>query len=77
MKLSGVFGKGFFPSKTMAIMNSFFRCLMHVINLAAQALIKVYSSTKHYDPQDPEAHAPSATDEIGKVHAITVKVHYV
>ena len=56
------------------------RCLAHVINLATQALLAMYSSSKHYDPADPTAHEPEVTDfwrdEVGLVRGITVKVNY-
>ena len=56
-------------------------CLAHVINLATQALIAVYSKTPHFDPANPEEHLkvaqedPTHRDEVGLVRAIAVKVH--
>ena len=54
------------------------RCLAHVINLATQALLAVYSTSKHYDPADPTGHEPEVTDfwrdEVGLIRGITVKV---
>lgn len=54
------------------------RCLAHVINLATQAIIHVYSTTKHFDPTEPDSHDPDVfaaeRDEVGLIRAITVKV---
>ncbi len=54
------------------------RCLAHVINLATQALLAIYSAAKHYDPADPTGHEPEVTDfwrdEVGLIRGITVKV---
>lgn len=61
------------------------RCLAHVINLATQAVIKTYSTSKHYDPAKPEEHEPETQsvddsgetvirDEVGIIRAIAVKV---
>ena len=59
--------------------HSFFSCLAHVINLSTQVLISTYSKAPHYTPHSPQAHEPDSTqhgdrDEIGLVHAISVKV---
>ncbi|KAF8581933.1 hypothetical protein K439DRAFT_191640 [Ramaria rubella] len=56
------------------------RCLAHVINLATQALISKYSSSKYYDPHDPDSVLDDATshlsrDELGIVRAVAVKEH--
>ena len=55
-----------------------YRCLAHVINLATQLLITNYSSTKHFDPENPTNHEPnievSVQDEVGLIHSIVVKV---
>ncbi|KAN0105148.1 hypothetical protein V8E52_011310 [Russula decolorans] len=48
-------------------------CLAHVINLATQALIAIYSKSPHFDPKNPEAHIPTSRDEVGLVRAIVVK----
>ncbi|KAG6888672.1 hypothetical protein C0992_007879 [Termitomyces sp. T32_za158] len=48
-------------------------CLAHVINLATQCLISTYSKTPHFDPKNPEAHVPTARDEVGLVRAVAVK----
>lgn len=57
-------------------------CLAHIVNLATQALLSSYSTSKHYDPKNPNDHLPPATasadsprDVVGLVRAITVKVH--
>ena len=55
------------------------RCLAHIINLAAQALISTRSKAKYYDANaDEDAHIPSMEgedrDEVGLVRAISVKV---
>jgi hypothetical protein len=61
------------------------RCLAHTINLATQAVIKTYSSSKHYNPSKPGEHEPDTAtvdhegepivrDEIGIARAIAVKV---
>ena len=57
----------------------FVRCLAHIINLAAQALISGYSKTKFFDPAHPEAHDPesledSKCDVVGLIRAIAVKI---
>jgi hypothetical protein len=49
-------------------------CLAHVINLATQSLISIYSKSPYFDPKQPEAHAPTSRDEVGLVRAIVVKV---
>jgi hypothetical protein len=49
-------------------------CLAHVINLATQKLISVYSTSPHFDPSKPEAHIPTTRDEVGLIRAIVVKV---
>ena len=49
-------------------------CLVHVINLATQALIAMYSKSPHFDPKNPEAHIPTSCDEVGLVRAIVVKI---
>ena len=59
----------------------FIRCLAHVINLAAQALISTYSSASHFDPSaqhdyDPNDVDGKERDEIGLIWAITVKVSF-
>src|ERR1700678_1029168 len=66
-----------FSSLCSASAADFLRCLAHIINLATQALISTYSQATHFDPMDPEAHVPlpGARDEIGLIHAITVKVN--
>ena len=55
-----------------------YRCLAHVINLATQAVIAMQSKSPHYDPHQPDTHLPDMEavmrDEIGLIHAITVKV---
>lgn len=62
-----------------------FSCLAHIIHLATQAVISTHSKSKHYDPQNPDAHLPlpiisgalgdpNRRDEIGLVRAIAVKV---
>jgi hypothetical protein len=55
------------------------RCLAHIINLAAQAVISAHSKSKYYtgDPADdhiPEDLAANERDEIGIVRAICIKV---
>ena len=55
------------------------RCLAHIINLAAQAVISARSKSKYYngDPGDdhlPEDLSANERDEIGIVRAICVKV---
>lgn len=49
-------------------------CLAHIINLATQALIAMYSKSPHFDPKNPEAHIPTSHNEVGLVRAIVVKV---
>jgi hypothetical protein len=60
----------------ICLTNNYFRCLAHVINLATQALISGYSTSKHYNPHDPAAHELSQDnrDEVGIIRTITVKV---
>ncbi|KAF8234650.1 hypothetical protein L208DRAFT_1260824 [Tricholoma matsutake] len=44
------------------------QCLGHIINLATQALITMYSKSKHYNPADPDADlAGPECDEVGLV----------
>jgi hypothetical protein len=54
------------------------RCLTHILNLATQAIISMYSKSKHFDPANPTDHEPDTDafrrDEVGLVRAITVKV---
>ncbi|KAF8233520.1 hypothetical protein L208DRAFT_1266521, partial [Tricholoma matsutake] len=51
------------------------RCLAHIINLATQALIAMYSKSKHYNPADPDADLTGPErDEVGLVRAICVKI---
>ena len=57
----------------------FLRCLAHIINLAAQAVISARSKSKYYNgnPADdhlPEDLAANERDEIGIVCAICIKV---
>ncbi|KAF5365840.1 hypothetical protein D9757_012805 [Collybiopsis confluens] len=60
------------------------RCLAHVINIATQAVIKTYSSSKHYNPALPDEHEPNTAtvdddgekvvrDEVGITRAVAVK----
>lgn len=62
-------------------LHSLLRCLAHIINLATQAILKVHSSSKHYDPNEPSAHEPDVDDvyrdEIGLVRSIVVKVTFI
>ena len=59
----------------------YLRCLVHIINLATQALIKGHSKAKHYNPALLGEHIPSTEgidqDEIWLVRAIAVKVQTV
>jgi hypothetical protein len=54
------------------------QCMAHVVNLATQALIKAYSKSKHFDPENPDDHVPDTEafirDEVGLIRAIAVKV---
>src|SRR5882724_8668704 len=55
-------------------------CLAHIVNLAMQALLKAHLKSQCYDPNQPEAHLPDIEpsemrDEVGLIHAISVKVH--
>jgi len=34
------------------------RCLVHIVNLAMQVLLKAHSKSQCYDPNQPEAHLP-------------------
>ena len=49
-------------------------CLAHVINLATQVLISMYSKSPHFDPKQPNAHVSTYCNEVGLVRAIMVKV---
>ena len=52
---------------------------MHIINLAMQAVISMYSKSKHYNPAEPDADLTGVEcDEVELVQAICVKVqsHY-
>ena len=53
-------------------------CLVHIINIARQALIKGYSTSQHYDPFKPDDHTPDVNatlrDKVSLVWAIAVKV---
>jgi len=56
------------------------RCLVHIINLAMQALLKAHSKSQCYDPNQPEAHLPDIEPsemqhKVGLICAISVKVH--
>ncbi|KAF4621862.1 hypothetical protein D9613_012193 [Agrocybe pediades] len=61
-----------FPCKTWHV-----RCLAHMINLSAQAVISTRSQTKYYNPHTKDDHMPDVMandwDEIGLVRAICVK----
>ena len=54
------------------------RCLVHVINLATQAVIKAHSKSKFYDPLKPDDHILDTSgfswDAVGLVRAICVNV---
>ena len=55
------------------------RCLAHIINLAAQAVISTRSKSKYYNGDLADDHLPedlsaNERDEIGIVWAICVKV---
>jgi hypothetical protein len=78
------------PRQGLALMLSFMqipelfahlcRCLAHIINLATQAIISMYSKSKFYngDPEDnhtPEDVGASECNEIGIIRAICVKAH--
>ncbi|KAG6904879.1 hypothetical protein DXG01_006492 [Tephrocybe rancida] len=57
----------------------FIRCLAHVINLATQAVISVYSPAKHFNTAKPEEHEPDTEgegkhDEVGIIRTVVVKV---
>ncbi|KAJ7855308.1 hypothetical protein B0H14DRAFT_3449096 [Mycena olivaceomarginata] len=53
------------------------RCLAHIVNLATQAVIKTYSTSKCYNPHAPEEHIPDLNEDhrdvLGLVRAIAVK----
>lgn len=54
-------------------------CMAHVINLATQTFLAMYSTSKHYDPSSPDADIVVSSngedrDPIGLVRAISVKV---
>ncbi|KZT02293.1 uncharacterized protein LAESUDRAFT_662032 [Laetiporus sulphureus 93-53] len=55
-------------------------CLVHIINLATQAVIAVQSKSPHYDPHQPDVHLPDMNalvhDEVGLIRAISVKVRW-
>jgi hypothetical protein len=51
-----------------------YSCLAHVINLATQALIGMYSNSPHFNPKNPDSHIPTSCDEVGLIRAIVVKV---
>jgi hypothetical protein len=53
---------------------NYYRCLVHVINLATQAVIKSFSSAKYYNPYNPDDHLPINRDELGIIRSIAVKV---
>ncbi|KAH0825729.1 hypothetical protein J3R83DRAFT_9933 [Lanmaoa asiatica] len=53
-------------------------CMAHVINLAMQAFLTTYSTSKHYDPSLPDADIVVSSDRgdrdpIGLIRAISVK----
>ena len=55
------------------------RCLVHIINLATQAVISMRSKAKFYDGSSDENELPedlgaAKCDEIGIIRAICVKV---
>ena len=56
------------------------RCLVHIINLATQAVISAHSKSKFYNRNPEDDHVPedmggTERDKIGIVRAICVKVH--
>ena len=74
-----IFGKLYSDRRISKLIFYCNRCLAHIINLAAQALITGYSKTKFFDPAHPEAHNPvsledSERDVVGLIRAIAVKV---
>ncbi|KZT01119.1 uncharacterized protein LAESUDRAFT_764043 [Laetiporus sulphureus 93-53] len=71
--LQAATGKPFNPK------NQCIRCLAHIINLATQALILMYSKSSHYDPEKPDMVLMNVDgprhDQVGLVRAISVKEH--
>ena len=70
---------GMFNYLQSLILNPFYRCLVHIINLATQAVILTCSKSKYYsgDPEDDAVPEDDTGDwdEIGVIQAICVKVH--
>lgn len=65
----------------MLLIPCFIRCLAHVINFAAQALISTYSSANHFDPSAQHDYNPDDVDgderdEVGLIWATTVEVSF-
>ena len=58
----------------------FKRCLVHIINLATQAVISRYSKSKYFNPKNPNDDLMSPTtyhpNEVGLIRTIAVKLCY-
>ena len=56
-------------------------CMEHIINLAVQAVIHVYSQSQFYEPQNPSAHVPDVNtmsrDIISLIRTAAVKVLHI
>ncbi|KAG8216552.1 hypothetical protein J3R82DRAFT_6700, partial [Butyriboletus roseoflavus] len=52
-------------------------CLVHIVNLATQALLSAHNKSKAYNSQEPNTslitHRGTKHDEIGVIHSVCVK----
>lgn len=61
-------------------------CIGHVVNIATQQVVSVYSKTPHFDPEKPETHlmisrgddlGRDRRDIVGLIRVVCVKVRIV